>query len=183
MTNYDYKNKVWNTSRSSRYSALCIDNVNVALYEGRMFRSWLEVSLAHGIKTAIKLHSPIKFAILEQRLQVCSGAIRMEVLWLPTVGGNFNTSLPIIEMNATDERPIPIYTTQLSLTNGGTAVGGTVVEVMRLRTSGPAQQASSLGDTVTTMRLCPPGDYYFVFEGKDAQTSEGMYSILWEERP
>lgn len=68
--------------------------------------------------------------------------------------------------------------------SGGTSTGGTVVEVVRLKTAAVAVQAATVGAFPSDERGLPAVTYHIKLESLSGvnTTSTGVYSIFWEER-
>lgn len=171
------------TSDKEGFRRLRVDVAQTGFFEGREFRSFYEFSVSSGSSFVIKFTSAVDFILFEQSLSVDSGGIRFSAITGATETSSFNTSVPVIGKNRMSSRPTPYYTSQASISTGGTISGGTVVEVVRVITANSTAQESSVGGVISTERGLPAGTYYLKFENTENSTTTGVYALFWEERP
>ena len=171
------------TSDREGFRRLRVDAGQTGFFEGREFRTFHELSIATGTSVYIRFISPIDFIIFEQSLTLDAGSVRFTALLAPTPGGTYSTPLPVIGKNRMVTRKSPYYTSQVTIDTGGTATGGTIVELFRVvAANATAQQQTVLG-AASTERGLPAGTYYLRLENIGNSTATGAYSLLWEERP
>lgn len=171
------------TSDREGFRRLRVDTGQTGFFEGREFRTFLEVSIPTATSTYIKFVSPIDFIIFEQSLTLDAGSIRFTALTGATQAGTYSVNLPVIGKNRMVTRKSPYYSPQITASTGGTATGGTVVELFRVvAANATAQQQTVLG-AASTERGLPAGTYYLRIENIGNSTATGVYSLIWEERP
>ena len=163
-------------------SRVRVDVAQTSFFEGREFRSFLELNIAQGATQVIKVVSPVDFVLFQQTLTVDSGGIRFSAVTGGTEGGSFSTSLPIIGKNRMSDRPTPYYTAQITASTGGTHTGGTEVEVVRVVAAGSTAQQATVGGEMASERGLPAGTYYLKFQNLSNGAATGVYSLFWEER-
>lgn len=160
-----------------------VDVAETSFFEGREFRSFLELNIAAGQTQVVKFVATKDFILHEQSLAIENGALRMSAVASDgTPGGSFNVSLPIIGKNRMTERPLPYYESTTTITTGGTHTGGTEVEVLRLLTANATAQQSTVGGTVASERGLPAGTYYIRLANVGSGAVVGVYNLFWEER-
>lgn len=152
-----------------------------SFFEGKEFRTYFDFSSGNGTYKVIKFVSPVNFILHLQDFSLDDGELRFEAVVQGTEGGSFATALPIVGTNRTNERPTPLYTSVASLTTGGTHTGGTIVELLKMKTANASAQQSTVGAALGDERALPPGTYYLRFNSVSA--TEGIYTLRWEERP
>ena len=91
------------------------------------------------------------------------------------------------QMRFVDEYLKDLNATQASLSHGGDFTGGSLVEVIRVRTGSNQgnQRSSTVGARQSDERGLPAGSYIISLQpvGVDTDAATGVYSIEWEERP
>lgn len=171
------------TVGDTRYSRLKVEVGSSAFSAQRAFRGFYEFSIPTATRRVIRFSSPINFKLKLQDLSVDTGGIRLVVNTGVTPTGVY-TPIQMFGMNRT--LPVTGYVQQTSMATGGDFTGGTIVEVVRVRSaSATAATATVSGDTGNTGRDLPPGDYYILLEPLSgvAGTSTGVYSLEVEELP
>lgn len=160
-----------------------VDVAETSFFEGREFRTFLELNIAAGATQVVRFTATKNFILHEQTLSIDSGSLRMSaVAGDGTPGGTFNVPLPVIGKNRMTERPAPYYEATSTLATGGTHTGGTEVEVLRLVAANATAQQSSVGAAVATERGLPAGTYYIRLQNVGSGAVVGIYSLFWEER-
>lgn len=171
------------TSDTEGYRRLRVDTGQTGFFEGREFRTFYEFNIPSANSVYIRVTSPVDFILFEQSLTVDAGSVRFTALIDATPAGTFSNNLPVIGKNRMASRKQPFYNAQLTLTSGGTASGGTVVELFRVvAANATAQQQTVLGAS-STERGLPAGTYYLRLENIGNAAATGVYTIIWEERP
>lgn len=186
-----YKGGLNVTSESgSGFERLRTDVAQTSFFEGREFRTFLELNLANGATQVVKAVVPKDTILHYLQLTLDSGFVRLYTKVGGVEGGSFSTSLPIFGTNnmseAKDHRRNKsgvIYTPEVLLTTGGTHTGGAILDVVRIKTAGNSNMASSVGGEGTAERGIAPGTYYFLLENLDANAgATGVFRATWEER-
>lgn len=171
------------TSGTEGFRRLRVDSGQTGFFEGREFRTFYEMNIASGASVYIRFVSPVDFILSEQSLTLDGGSIRFTALTGATPSGTYSTALPVIGKNRMLTRKTPFYSSQVTLATGGTATGGTVVELFRVvAANASAQQQTVLGAS-STERGLPAGTYFLRLENIGNGAATGVYSLIWEERP
>lgn len=118
---------------------------------------------------------------------VDKGGVAVRVYINSTDGGGWSTA-PVISKNRSPKRRqfnTGYYVGQATLSTGGTFTGGTEVDVLRTRTASQTVAAANVGASQDDERYLPAGSYYIRVSPLAGvnDTSEGIYSLSWEERP
>lgn len=177
----DLPHDVW-TSSKEKFRRLRVDTGQTGFFEGREFRSFIELNIAAGANVVLKFVSPVDFILFEQRLVVDAGSCKFTAITGGTEGGIYSTSLPIIGKNRMASRLSPYYSPQITISTGGTITGGTVVEVVRVVAANATAQQQSVGGINDSERGLPAGTYYLKIENIGSGAVTGTYSLTWEER-
>ena len=167
---------------SGSRSRVRVDVGQTGFWEGREFRSFLELNIAQGATQVVKVVSPVNFVLFQQSISVDAGGIKFSAVTGGTEGGSYSTSLPVIGKNRMTDRPTPYYEAQITLATGGTHSGGTVVEIVRVVAANATAQQSTVGGEISSERGLPAGTYYLKFENISNGATTGVYSLFWEER-
>lgn len=171
------------TSDTEGYRRLRVDTGQTGFFEGREFRTFFELNLPSGSSRYFKFTSPIDFILTEQSLALDAGSARFTAITGATDSGTYNVSLPIIGKNRMASRKAPYYNPQVTILTGGSATGGTVVELFRVvAANATAQQQTVLGAN-STERGLPAGTYHLRIENIGNSAATGVYTLIWEERP
>lgn len=171
------------TSEAEGFRRLRVDSGQTGFFEGREFRTFYELNISSGASVYIKFTSPINFIIFEQSLTLDSGSVRFTALTGATSVGSYSDTLPVIGKNRMTTRKAPFYVSQASLVTGGTATGGTIVELFRVVAANATSQQQTVLGAASTERGLPAGTYYLRFENIGNSAATGVYSLIWEERP
>lgn len=178
----------------SGYDRLRVDVGQTGFFEGREFRSYFEfstdagTSLAVGATRYFKFSSPVEFILQQQSLFIDTGGVRFQIFIGSTDGGGWSP-IPVIGKNrSATRRDFPnegFYAAQATFSTGGSFTGGTEVDILRARTSSQNVNASNIGVFGDDERYLPAGDYFMKMAPLAGvnDTSQGIYSIAWEERP
>ena len=146
-------------------------------HESRTFKEWQTATTATYV---IKAVVPINIILFDLGIQIEEGSARIETLVGGTAGGTFSETLPIFSTNTMSEKPQPPYVGQVVLTAGGTHTGGILLDVVRCKTSGNDNRASTVGATVGSERGIGANTYYFRITLTGAI---GTFKARWEDRP
>lgn len=171
------------TSDTEGFRRLRVDSGQTGFFEGREFRTFYELNIPTTTSVYIRFTSPIDFIIFEQSLTLDSGSIRFTALTGATPVGSYSVALPVIGKNRMLSRKAPFYTSQCTLNTGGTATGGTVVELFRVTAANATAQQQTVLGASSTERGLPAGTYYLRLENIGNSAATGVYSLIWEERP
>lgn len=171
------------TSTTEGFRRLRVDTGQTGFFEGREFRTFWEVNLPAGSSRYFKFTSPVDFILTEQSLALDSGSARFTAITGAIDSGTYNVPLPIIGKNRMASRKAPYYNPQVTILTGGSATGGTIVELFRVvAANATAQQQTVLGAN-STERGLPAGTYHLRIENIGSGAATGVYTLIWEERP
>lgn len=178
----DYLSSWFNSNLMTSEKAtgrLRVDTGQTGFFERREFRISQELSIETATPLVIKFSSPINFILWEQVVSCDAHMIKFEAVVGGAEGGTF-TPIPIWGKNRMTEQPE--YAGQITVSSGGTVTGGSVAEVLRIKSANATAQQSSVGLTVSSERGLPAGDYYLRLSAEGG-TATGTFSLVWEERP
>jgi hypothetical protein len=157
-----------------------VDVAQTGFFDGREARTFREWETATTDTLIIKAVVPIDIILFELGITGEEGAARVETLVGGTEGGTFSETLPIFSTNNMASRPTPFYVHTVLLTAGGTLTGGTLLDVLRIKTSTTSNFASSVGAATGAERGVAANTYYFRIT---LTGFIGVFKARWEERP
>lgn len=157
-----------------------VDVGEPSFFDGRQFRTFKELNIALGATYVIKAVTTKNIILYGLELSLTSGEIKLETVTAGTEGGTFSETLPLFPRNTMTERPTPIYTPTTVLTAGGTHTGGTVLDLLWVKTADNSNFAASVGVAPGDERGVAPGTYYFRLTAIVAST--GIFKARFEER-
>jgi len=156
---------------------LRVDSGQQGFYDGREFRTYYEFTA----DTVFKIVVPLDTILWSLGISLLEGECRLETVVGGTEGGTFSTILPIFGRNNMSDRPTPLYTNQVTIAAGGTHTGGTLLDVLRNKTSDNANFAGAVGVDAGDERGVAANTYYFRLTVTG--TTRGTLRCHWEERP
>lgn len=164
------------------YRRLRVDVGQTGFFAGREFRTLYEFSIATGASQVIKVIAPCDTIVQMFAAELQTAKLRVELLFGGTEGGTFSTALSIFKTNTMSSSSN--YVRQVTMTTGGTHTGGTLVDLLLLK-SGDGTSASK--DVLTTASESlsvgfPAGTYYIRLVNTDGATATGVFRARWEER-
>lgn len=168
------------TDREGPSQRLRVDPGQTGWFAGREFRALREFNLGAAGVRVFKLVFPVDTIVWGIGVGLLSGEIRLENVSAGTEGGTFSESLLVIPRNAMTERPSPNYVAQNTILTGGTYTGGTVTDVLMLKTADNSNFANTVGAGQEDERGAPPGTYFIRVTAVSAAV--GVVKIRWEER-
>lgn len=179
------------TDRGGVSQRLRVDPGQTGFFAGRMFRSYVELSIpVAGPAVSFRFTSLVDFILWSQTLTLTQGALSLDIYAGAVTPAGVWTNIPagIIGINRMSERPTPFYTSSTTIETGGTFTGGTKVDTMYVRSA--TNQGNSSSSNVggeTTERGLPAGVYYGLFSTLvggvvPIDLAQGTYSLSWEER-
>lgn len=161
-----------------------VDSELGSFYAGTQFRTFKEITLAAGAFLNVRMIRPVDCIIRSFNLEVTDGNVRCEIYRGATLGGTWNDALPIIGKCEFTDNPLPIYTPQCSLTSGGTFTGGTLYDLLHVKTAGAKGQASTVGEHQESQLGIPSGSVgVYKFSNPGNATATCIFSMWWEELP
>lgn len=168
----------------NRNNRVKVDNELGSFYAGTQFRTFKEITLASGATLNVKMTRPIDIIIRGFAMHVNLGEMRCEVYRGATIGGTWNGAMPIIGKCEFASNPPPIYKSQCTLSSGGTFTGGTLYDLMYVKTAGATGQALTVGDAIDD-QLGIPADSTGIYSFTNPGNSQGiaLFTMWWEELP
>lgn len=164
-----------------------VDPGQTGFFAGRMFRAFIRGDIpVAGPAHYFRFTSPVDFIIWTQNLELTQGALQLEIFAAPDVSGTWTDITTMLGLNRMAERPTPYYVRQAAIQSGGTFTGGTLLDVIEVRSSQNNSNANNVGGAFNERGL-PAGAYY----GRLSTLTGGLpvndpahyiYTILWEER-
>lgn len=157
-----------------------VDVGEPSFFDGRQFRTFKELNIALGATYVIKAVTTKNIILYGLELSLTSGEVKLSTVTGGTEGGSFSETLPLFPRNTMSERPTPIYTPTTVLTAGGTHTGGTVLDLLWVKTADNSNFAASVGSNPGDERGVAAGTYYFRLNAVVAAT--GIFKARFEER-
>lgn len=168
----------------SRFDRVKVENDLASFWAGTQFRAFKEITLAPGGVYVVKMVRPVDIVIRGFEMHVNTGEMRCDIYRAATFSGTFGDTLQIIPKNEFADNPPPAYQTQCALTGGGNISGGTLYDLMHVKTSGASGQASTVQDSNENLIGAPAGSvggYRFSNPGNASATC--IFAMWWEELP
>lgn len=163
---------------------LRVDVGQTGFFAGRSFRTFYDFTLAAGASVALKFVTPVDTVIEGLGFQTDASNVRMYALAGDAVeAGVFNVALPTVGANRMAARPQPYYTAQAGFTRGGTLTGGTVLDVLHVKTSNQSNSSSTEATIAAGERGIAAGTYYVLLQNTGADSAAILFKCRWEERP
>jgi hypothetical protein len=175
------------SSANKGTARLRVDVSQTGFWEGREFRISVPLSIPAATPVVLKFVAPINFILESQGLTCDEQGILFQAYRSTqgTEGGSFSTEVPIYSNNF--QSTSPTYAHQATITTGGTFTpdgGQQSVETVRVKTAGSTAQAVTVGGSVRGERGLAAGAYYLKFSNLTGSgTAQGVYSLIFEERP
>lgn len=170
------------TREEEGFRRVRVDTGQTSFWVGTEARSFKDLNIPSGGTYVIKVVVPVNTVLWNVTLSIDSGAVKLSTISGGTDDGGFTTQLPLFPKNAMSSRLQPYYVFQNKLYEGGTQTGGTVIDVVRIATSGSTAQRQTVGGSVADERGVSPGTYYWKFENTSNNTVVGTFHCSWEER-
>lgn len=178
----DLPHDVW-TWETENLRRLRVDTSQTSFFTGHQGRTFKELSIAAGATYLIRITVPVDTVLWNVNLTVDAGSIRLSTYVGGTPGITPTDVIPAIPKNTMPSRPSPFYTLQNQLVGAATTLtGGTLIDVLRVVTSGATAQQISVGSSPFSERGVGPGTYFWVFNNFSSGTATGVFSSFWEER-
>ena len=157
---------------------LKVDVAQTGFFEGREFRLDLEITGPY----VVRFTSPINFELQSQTLLSHDGTATFTVYEASqgTPGGTFDEDVGVLPNNGMTDTPA--YTPVISVLGGGSFTPNPdpnkPKEKIKAVSATATAQRSTVGGEGPPERGLPPGTYYLLFTGTDAE-----YHLVYEERP
>lgn len=167
--------------RSNRYK---VESELGSFWAGTQFRAFKEITLAAAGTYVLKMMRPVDIVIRGFAMHVNTGEMRCEIYRGATFSGTFSDTIQVIPKCEFLDLPTPIYQPQSTIVGGGSISGGTLFDLMHVKTAGASGQASTVQDSDENLIGAPAnsvGGYKFLNPGNSTGTC--IFSIWWEELP
>lgn len=160
-----------------------VDNELASFFAGTQARTFREISLAAGASLYVRMLRPVDIVIRRFGLFVNAGELRCDIYRGATPAGVWSESLPVLAANEMSVRPAPAYVPKSSIEAGGTFSGGTLYDVISVKTSGAGGQQFTVGNVPSDILGAPAGTGWYKFSNPGTGTSVGIFTLRWEELP
>ena len=163
---------------------LRVESDRTSFAEGREFRILKELNLAAGLAYLLRLVVPNDIIIRGLSADIDLGNLRVETLFGGTPSGTFSELPAVIPCNGMSTRPTPFYTPQVTVSavpTGGTLTGGTTLGILRAKSSGALNAASTVGSSESDERGWGAGTYFLRFTNLSTDAVTGVFRMRWEE--
>ncbi len=166
---------------TSEYSRLKVTVGRSCFFAGRQRLTFYQYSIPTGETRVIKVVTAVNTLLQSFGATLNVAALRIDLVSGGTEGGTFGTELPVLPTNLMTT--VGAYTSQVTLSTGGTHTGGTVLDILELKAGVPARQAIATSATETEPLGFALGTYYIRLVNTDGATATGVFKARWEERP
>lgn len=165
------------------YRRLRVDVGQTGFFAGREFRTIHEFSIATGASEVIKVVAPCNTIVQMFAAELQTAKLRVELLFGGTESGTFSNALSIFKTNTMSTSSN--YVRQVSMMTGGTHIGGTLVDLLLLKSGDGTSESKDVLTTATEALPVgfPAGTYYIRLINTDGATATGVFRARWEERP
>jgi hypothetical protein len=163
------------------YSRLRVENGQTGFFAGREFRALYEFSIASGATQVIKVVAPVDTIVQLFMAEIELAELRVELMVGGTEGGTFNTAVPIFKTNTMSTASN--YTGQVTMNVGGTHTGGTLVDLILLKSGTNQNKAVQQTASDELPNGFSAGTFYIKLINTDGATAAGIFRARWEERP
>ena len=163
------------------HARLRVENGQTGFFSGREARTFYEFSIASGATQVIKVVSPVDTIVQVFALELDLASMRLELVTGGTEGGTFGTALPIFPTNTMSTAEV--YTPQVTMNQGGTHTGGTVVDVLTAISGANPNKSVSSSASEAQPQGFAAGTFYIRLTNTDGATATGIFRARWEERP
>lgn len=168
----------------NRNNRVKVDSELGSFYAGTQFRTFKEITLAVGATYVIKMVRPLDIIIRGFTMHIDSGDVRCDIYRNATPSGVFGDTLPVLGKCEFADNPLPHYVPQCTLTGGGTFTGGTLYDLMKVKTANASGQASTVDDSMVSQLGAPAGSTgIYKFTNLGNETTTCIFSMWWEELP
>jgi len=148
-----------------------------SFYSGTQFRVFKEISLAADASLVLKLERTCDIIIRGFSLDLTDGELKAEIYNGSTPSGSFSEVVPIFSKNNSANLPLPVYKTQAVMTTGGTIANGTLIDVLRVKTSNTKGQIASIGGTIEDQYGAPAGTAFYKISNPGNSTAMGIFKM------
>lgn len=163
-------------------SRLAVDNDSASFFAGTSFRAFLELNLAAGASQVVKFDRTCDVIIRKFGVTLTAGELRGEIWSGATPAGSWS-NFSVIPRNLMSRRPLPLYTTKGTLSTGGTISGGTMIDLLLIKTSGASGQTSTVSGIGADEYATAAGTGYYKFTNTGNSAATGVFVLMWDELP
>jgi len=169
--------------KQNRQSRVDVSPELASFFAGTQFRVFREITLGAGASMVLKLDRTCDIIIRGFDLDVSAGELKAEIFSGATTGGSFSEAVTIFPKNLSSSLPTPVYKTQAVMTTGGTISGGTLIDVLRVKTSNATGQVASIGGKIEDQYGAPAGTGYYKISNPGNSDATAIFKMWWEELP
>jgi hypothetical protein len=167
------------TDSNGDYARLRVDPGQTGFFAGREFMTFHEYAIPTGSSIAIRAVAEVNVILQKFLVDSWAGDIRLELSSGSTVTSPFVNQLPIMRSNMMTTADLS-YVSQVDMDNGGTVIGGTLLDVFQFTSGNKGTAVETGADDPIGF---PAGTYYVVISNIGNQTASGVFKARWEERP
>lgn len=171
------------TDKNKDSRRLRVDVGQTGFFAGRSFRTFKEYTIPTATAVVIQITVPVDIILEGMGIQVDDGHIHLYAYaGDATPSGSFSNSLPVIGANRMLSRPAPYYTSVVTAADGGSITGGTLLDVLSVKTVNSSNQSTTQDAAVAGERGLPPGTYYIKLLNTSTGDASVIFKARWEER-
>jgi hypothetical protein len=180
------------TSSNPDFARLSVDVGQTGFFEGREFRWVRKLSLSSGVTQWFKFNCPVPFILYEQAIKATQGHFEFYAYRAADVSVTTpfeGDALPSFGKNSSPEREVVegggFYVQQSTIRGGGALTlvnADNYADFDEVKTSGNANQSTSVGGSENSQRYLPAGDYYLGFVPVGG-AAIGSWRLVIGERP
>ena len=167
------------TDGDGPYARLRVDVGQTGFWAGREFMTLREFDIPTGQSIAIRAVATVNVLLQSFLVDCWTGDIRMELRSGSTETSPFTGNLPIMRTNMMTTADFS-YTSNVTMVNGGTATGGTLLDVFSVSSGNKSATVEAASEDPIGF---PAGTYYILLTNVGNQNSKGSFKARWEERP
>jgi hypothetical protein len=176
-----YPPAVLMTDGDGPYARMRVDVGQTGFFAGREFRCLHEFSILSGANQVIKVVAPINTIVQMFQAEIELAELRVELRVGGTEAGTFNTAVPIFKVNTMTTASN--YVGQVTMNTGGTHTGGTLVDLILLKSGTNQNKATQSTASDELPNAFAAGTFYIKLINTDGATATGIFRARWEERP
>lgn len=160
-----------------------VEGGNAAFDEGKIFRSFYQVSLASGVTRVFKFVVSGDVVLLSSNIDIDDGGIEYKVYSGGVESGAF-TPLPSFRTNNMSNVGTPTSNVQVFTGGALDTTAATLNDLVRIRAANANSKQATVGALDDDMRGFPATTAYVVIENLDgvSGTSSGVIKWQWQNR-
>lgn len=169
------------SDNGGEYARMRVDVGSSGFFAGREFRTFKEFNLAGGASVVYRYSTAVPLIVNFTHGQAWSGDCRIEIISEGgTQGGTFNVAVPSLRTNRMPTADLD-YTSQVTVTTGGTLTGGTAAEISQLYSGSGSGRHHEITSDMRPYGL--PAGVFYVKVTALGGAATGAINMRWEERP